>query len=171
MGQPIPPHRTPTAPIQAEQGYFLGPLGLTVYKCEEPAACPGGKVGNATGASEAPPACAAELGYSGRLCQTCLPGFGRTGKFACSQCDAGATALFFVGVLAVSLLVLFGMVWYSLRNARDRDINDAVLFKVFSSGLQVGVWGARTFAFDFQPAHVTRRHALMPLTLHGLLCT
>ena len=35
---------------------------------------------------DSPEGCDADNGYTGRLCHTCLPGYGRSGSAGCSEC-------------------------------------------------------------------------------------
>ena len=122
-----------------KSGYWRARNDTTeFFSCLNPSACTG---------SPPPPAlsltglCAD--GYSGNLCQVCLPGFSRTGRNLCARCP-GLTANVSISslIILVALCGIALIVTLAIRSATKPRSLMAIYFKISLNYLQMVVVAA-----------------------------
>ena len=74
-------------------------------------------------------------GYYGALCTSCMPGYSRSGDYACSKCPpASVNLLRIIGIMIAIIIVVTFMVRGTINSATKKNTH-SVYMKIFMNHL------------------------------------
>ena len=129
--------------LKALNGFWRSSNYSTIFtKCFEPLACMGASRREAKDERlrvERNESCA--VGYTGRLCHMCSPGYGREGFDKCNKCPPKKSNLILTGVgVGCVLIVMVSFIIFSIKSSGDADSISSMMFKTLAAyGQVVGI--------------------------------